>query len=157
LEIKVVPGQDIHTKCRHTFTNKESIKVAKNLKRKSQESVQPPTLRSKHSTFHFQSHCIYCTSRAVDEDGTRHENVYQVSTTDCQEAMLRCCETRGDEWANDVRSRIVFAQDLPAVDAVYHQSCNVNFRTGRNIPFKFSSIVYENKSSQAGRKVDTVR
>jgi len=23
LEIKVVPGQDIHTKCRHTFTNKE--------------------------------------------------------------------------------------------------------------------------------------
>lgn len=70
-------------------------KNAKNLEKKV-TSVQPPTLRSKHPTFYFQSHCIHCTFRAVDEDGTRLENLW-VSTTDCQEAMVRCCETRGDE------------------------------------------------------------
>lgn len=49
----------------------------------------------------------------------------------------------------------MFAQELPAVDAVYHQAGNVNFRTSRNTSSKFSSIVYKNKSSGAERKVDT--
>lgn len=157
LEIQVEPGQKVHVKCRHSFTNKKNIEVAKKLKRKSQANIQPPTLRSKQPAFNFKSHCIYCTSRAVDEDGTRHENVYRVSTTDGQEAMVRCCETRDDEWAKDVHSRIVFARDLPAVDAVYHQLCNVNFRTGRNIPLRFRSSAFNNNQPQAGRNIDRIR
>ena len=28
--------------------------------------------------------------------------------------------------------------DLPAADAVYHQQCSSNFRTGKNVPTRFS-------------------
>ena len=36
-------------------------------------------------------------------------------------------------------NRIEFGRDLPAVDAVYHQVCNVNFRTGKQIPRQMQS------------------
>ena len=38
-----------------------------------------------------------------------------------------------------VRERMSHAIDLPAADAMYHQLCNVNFRTDRNIPVKYSA------------------
>ncbi len=33
-----------------------------------------------------------------------------------------------------IRARILNVHDLPAVDAVYHQTCSVNFRTNRKLP-----------------------
>ena len=38
--------------------------------------------------------------------------------------------------ANQVLGRLKFTIDLPAAEALYHQSCNVNFRTFKNIPTK---------------------
>ena len=54
--------------------------------------------------------------------------------------------------------RLEYAQDLHAADSVYHQTCSVNFRTGKGIPKQFSSD-YEKDAEKAkqGRPVDAVK
>jgi hypothetical protein len=41
---------------------------------------------------------------------------------------------RNDSWSTNVLSGIQFVEDLHATDAVYHQKCSVNFRTGKSLP-----------------------
>jgi len=48
--------------------------------------------------------------------------------------------------------RISYANDLHAEDAVYHNQCSINFRTGRNIPKKF-----EPHDSLSGKKKKTTK
>ena len=49
--------------------------------------------------------------------------------------ILEVCEIRKDEWAVGVKGRIeYFCKDLHAADSLYHQSCDVNFRTNKGIP-----------------------
>ena len=48
------------------------------------------------------------------------------------------CEERADDWAEEVCARILQVHDLPAADAIYHQSCSSNFRTKKQIPSTFS-------------------
>ena len=47
---------------------------------------------------------------------------------------MKICDARQDKWGADVKSRINFIHDLHAADAIYHKSCDVNFRTEKNIP-----------------------
>ena len=55
--------------------------------------------------------------------------------------------------------RLEYAQDLHAADAVYHQACNVNFRTGKQVPQKYGTDGNENgpKRLWQGRPVDTAK
>jgi len=54
-----------------------------------------------------------------------------------------------------VLGRIEHIIDLPAADAVYHQTCNTNFRTGKDIPLKYRSNKRQKTSSKSpGRPVD---
>ena len=54
-------------------------------------------------------------------------------------------------WAEAVRARLLHAHDLPASDAVYHQSCSVNFRTGKQIPQSYSTTETASKKMKTGR------
>lgn len=36
-------------------------------------------------------------------DGFPFEDVFQMSTWNCQDAILRSCVERGDKWADDVQ------------------------------------------------------
>jgi len=55
------------------------------------------------------------------------------------DSALAVCATRTDEWALTVRARLeYFAHDLHAPECVYHRTCDSNFRTGRNIPQKYT-------------------
>ena len=54
-----------------------------------------------------------------------------------QESIESVCLERNDKWANQVLGRLKFTIDFPAAEAIYHQSCSVNFRTFKNIPQKF--------------------
>ncbi|VDH98232.1 Hypothetical predicted protein [Mytilus galloprovincialis] len=103
-------GQRVHLHCQRSYVNPI---VIKGLNRKSTSSAPlatPPKLRSQKQ-FSFQEDCLFCE--------------------------LICIE-RKDEWATEVKGRIEFARDLHAVDALYHSSCNTNFRTGKNVPQLFS-------------------
>ena len=54
---------------------------------------------------------------------------------------------RNDEWG---KGRLEYAQDLPAVEARYHQTCSTNFRSGCSIPAQFqaSSEITKNKKAR---------
>uniref|UniRef100_A0A8W8P2Z2 Uncharacterized protein n=1 Tax=Magallana gigas TaxID=29159 RepID=A0A8W8P2Z2_MAGGI len=58
----------------------------------------------------------------------------RVRTTDFSNTLRNICKERNDEWSEIVLRRLNIApSDLHAADAIYHQTCSVNFRTGRQI------------------------
>lgn len=50
-----------------------------------------------------------------------------------------------------------YAQDLPAVEAVYHQVCNVNFRTGKQIPLQLQEPSPKTPKISKGRPENTTQ
>ncbi len=44
--------------------------------------------------------------------------------------------------------------DLPAADAIYHQTCNVNFRTGKQIPSVYATGTQAYKKKKVGCPMD---
>ena len=76
-------------------------------------------------------------------------------TKDSQDKIQEACKVRNDEWAETVQGRLEFAQDLHAADAVYHQACSVNFRTGKQIPKKHGNDTDSKRAK--GRPMDTVK
>ena len=89
-----------------------------------------------HHIYVFKKHC-FPRGRPVKCDGRkRGYDVILVRTKDFEYKIQQICKVRNDEWAETVRGRLEFAQDLHAADAVYHQACSVNFRTRKQIPKK---------------------
>ena len=64
-------------------------------------------------------------------------DVFPVRSLEFQDTINRVYGERKDDWSSAVLSRLSLALDLPAAEAVYHQACNVNFRTGRQMPRYF--------------------
>ena len=95
--------------------------------------------------------------KATNEAGYPHEDVFRLSPLNCQDAILRACDARADKWGDEVRCRVIFGQDLPARDAIYHKMYSGNFRTGRNIPSNFDPVTIGKKKSRSGRPVDASR
>ena len=63
---------------------------------------------------------------------------YAVRTHSFEYPISEMCKSRNDQWAMTVLGRINSkTSDLHAEDAVYHQICSVNLRTGKEIPQKF--------------------
>jgi len=54
-------------------------------------------------------------------------------------------------------ARISSVHDLPAADAMYHQICSSNFRTGKSIPLVFISDADEQPASKRGRLKDPIQ
>ena len=156
--VSVAIGSIVHRDCRNSFTNPNNLKAYK--KRKAEEEVQPAKyLRSNDSQdFDYATHCLFCKNLVVNENGLRHIEVYRVSTWDFQNKIKFHCKDRCDKWADEVYSRIQFAIDLPAKDALYHNQCSINFRNNRGIPMKFRNPSDKNnEQKQAGRPVDQER
>ena len=63
--------------------------------------------------------------------------------------MREKCITRNDEWGKVVLGQLEYAQDLPAVEARYNQTCSANFRSGRNIPAPYQPS--SDKKNKKGR------
>ena len=61
--------------------------------------------------------------------------------------ILKICSERNDEWSEAVSARLKNVHDFSAVDAVYHQTCNVNFCTNRQLP-----QLYETDELPAAKK-----
>ena len=52
-----------------------------------------------------------------------------------------------------VQGRLINNHDVPATDAVYHQTCSLNFCTQQNIPLQYNSDEYP-KKKKIGRPAD---
>lgn len=136
-------GQRVHKECKQQFCNKNTI--ARDLKRKSKESQSassPAKTRSKQAKpFDFAHDCLFCGLPAKDDLNKLQNDAYPVRTFNFQAKLEIACAARGhDKWAETVQGRMEFAQELHAADAVYHNKCNVNFRTGRDIPKVFQGL-----------------
>ena len=76
----------------------------------------------------------FCGKPAKLNNKKRGADVYPVRTLEFQDTIKQKCTERNDSWSHEVLNRISSVLDLPAADALYHQKCNVNFRTLRQIP-----------------------
>ena len=76
-------------------------------------------------------------------------------TFDCQYILCDIAEKRQDECGKTVLQRIHQVIDLSTADAIYHQMCDVNFRTSRNIPLKYATISNP-KQRHSGRPIDQI-
>ena len=130
LELRVLAGQKIHVDCRRVFCKRVSMN--KNQAEIIQTDQRP--LRSKITAFNFKEHCLFCTRKVSFDGKKRGHDVFPVRTKDFDKSVLQTCRGRNDDWARDVQGRLEYAQDLHAADAVYHNSCSSNFRTGKGIP-----------------------
>jgi len=76
--------------------------------------------------------------------------VFKVTTIDIKDTIMATCYERRDAWSEVVQARIMNAHDLPAADAMYHQTCSVNFCTEKHIPKIFMSDEPAMKKKKAG-------
>ncbi|CAG2191758.1 unnamed protein product [Mytilus edulis] len=83
--------------------------------------------------FNYQDNWLFCGQFADVKEKRKGTDIFPVRTKDFQSNIEKICRERNDEWATHVLTRIVFVHDLHAADAVYHQRCRVNFRTGKSI------------------------
>lgn len=158
--IEVSVGQRVHVLCRKQFVNWKTS-ASKRFKAESDSEKNTPVLRSKSLTFNFQENCFLCGKskeiKCVANNTTI--DVFQVRCDSINDSLKKICETRGDDWSQQVLGRINYINDLHAADAFYHQICSVNFRTGKNMPSLVVKPTVENASRGfcKGRKTDVER
>lgn len=118
------------------------LKVHENCRKKYLREADVPKLALtstssdvQQNEFSFKENCLFCGEQAqCVSRGKSTKNVHHVSAFSFRETISRIITERLDEWATEVSLRIQSETDLVAVNAAYHQQCNVNFRTGRNKP-----------------------
>ena len=81
-------------------------------------------------------------------------DVFKVTTIEMKDTILAICSERRDAWSDTVQARIMHIHDLPPADAMYHQTCIVNFRTGKQIPKVFVTEEPAHKKKRLGRPQD---
>jgi hypothetical protein len=128
--LRVVAGQIVHTDCRRDFCRHKELRRTDHSNAYFSEEYRH--LRSKGG-FDFQKHCFFCGKSAKLQGNKRGFEVYPVRTFDFQNKVREISGKRNDVWANQVLARLEYSQDLPAAEAMYHQTCNVNFRTGKQV------------------------
>lgn len=161
-DIKVIQGQVVHTKCRREHVNPNDI-VSYNRKRAGdllQEEAHCSLRSSTESTFSYKEHCLFCGCADVYDGRKLDYKLIPVRTMDFKDKIIEACDKYENDWVDTVRDRVVYAHDLPAADAVYHQLCSVNFRTGKQIPHLFKTKVVQRASKYprfSGRPKDLIR
>ncbi len=87
---------------------------------------------SQREEFSINQDCLFCGQQV--HNGKSNKNVHHIKTSGFREKVCEIITERNDEWGSVVNLRIQNALDLPAVGAVYHGQCHVNFITYRNLP-----------------------
>ena len=113
-----------------------------NDKRKSSRFPTSPTSE--------RINCLFCNT-FVDFISSPSDGI-QVKTTEFSQTIKEISEKRKDEWGYLVLGRINYKMsDLHAADCIYHRSCCVNFRTGKQMPTKYAPEGGNPKKRKAGR------
>lgn len=152
-DIQCVLGGYVNEACWLDYTSAQHNVITQDKKRAQASTTKPEScvLRSAVPQFDFTKHCLFCEQIAKYDGKKRGYDVFPVHTMDFQATVEKICDDRKDRWAETVAVRIAFVQDQTAADAIYHQACNVNFRTGKQIPLKYSSENTLRKQLKHGR------
>ena len=99
--------------------------------------------------------CFFC-GKTAKVGKKRKYDVLEVKTIGIKETILKICEERSDSWSDVVKARILDVHDLHAADAIYHQTCSVNFRTKKQMSIaQFAAEDF--KKPKLGRPQDDER
>ena len=74
---------------------------------------------------------------------------------DFESKVLEVCRNRQDDWSPKVQARVEFVLDLIVAGAVYHQTCSVNFRMGKQVPKKYTHD--DSITKKPGRPYDSAQ
>lgn len=154
--IVVTAGTKVHPTCRLNYTNKKDIERYKH----GHSSSAPAVKRSARvlaGPYDDRTDCLFCGNKVVKSKASvDYDDYSRVRTFDFGEKILSQCMLRNDDWAFKVRGRVeYFSADLHAAECVYHHSCDVNFRTFRDIPMRFRISPESNKKKKVGRPTNT--
>ena len=116
-----------------------SIKLAQAGRNDLQEAqrTQSIQLRSTEPGFRFKEACLLCGTAVSFSSRKATGETCRATTKSIMHILLEHCSTRREDWADEVRARLLAVHDLPGADAVYHQKCSTNFRTGKRVPLMF--------------------
>lgn len=131
----------VHTACRKAYTRSSTIK-AKVRKRPEEETASGSNVEKKlrgDETFNFKELCLYCVEPCDAEaekkkPKDRRRAICRVSTPEYKKIVLERASKRNDDWGEEIRSRVIGAQNLVAEGAQYHRKCMTNFY--KEIPIK---------------------
>lgn len=153
--IHVLPGHIVHVKCRSDFTHPKNIEIHKRKCSAQPEHVQVKTRRSSTETFRYKDDCLFCGNPDPYQGKKPEFKLIPVRELGFRDKILKACDEYKGEWVDTVKGRVIFVADLPAADAVYHNICNVNFRTGKQIPIVFRKTDQGTSSKACGRPKNT--
>ncbi|WAR13477.1 hypothetical protein MAR_027657 [Mya arenaria] len=153
--LTVQPGQYVHKECRRQYCHPSNDRTPQNTEDNFHRLQR--RCRTEENKFDFIENCFFCGTVAKIASNKRGNDVFPVRTLEFQNNVRDFCKRRTDEWSENVIGRLEYAQDLPAVEARYHQKCSINFRTGRSLPIQYRSIQTQTykKGRPSSRNADT--
>ena len=102
----------------------------------------------------FNGDCFSCGTPVDGGEQRKKVDVFKATTIEMKDTILPIFSERRDAWSDTVQARIMHIHDLPAADAMYHKTCSVNFRTGKQIPKVFVTEEPAHKKRRLGRPQD---
>ena len=157
-DVSVNPGEKVHQDCRRDYCKLQNIKKALAQTADSQKNtvseVKKIILRSAEQNFQFKTHCLFCAAPAKFDRKRKAHDICNVKTIGMKSTILDVWKERQDAWSHSVQARLLHVHDLHGADAIYHQSCSINFRTKKNIPSAFQQNKTSFKRKEIGRPQD---
>ena len=148
-------GDRVHIDCRRNLVRPPYVKVSTSVG-VSDSTFNVTSRRSQMPKFSLKD--IFCGHTAKYDGKKKGFETIPVKTKDFQDSIGSVCRKRNYEWSNVVLGHLEYAQDIHATESVCHQTCSVNFRTGKGIPKQFSSDYEKDaKKAKQGRPVDAVK
>ena len=158
--IECKAGDRVHKKCRINIVRPKYVKKHPSTSVDITQNANVISRRSQTSSYIPKEHCIFCGKGAKYDGKKKGFEVFPVRTDAFQTSIVNVCKERNDHWSDVVLGRLQYAQDLHAADTIYHQTCSVNFRTGKSIPIAYSGNSGNSevkKPNLGGRPVDSVK
>lgn len=144
--LKDQTSMTIHVQCRKNYTRKSTIAAVKRQHEEEQagtSKISPPRTRARTTkpVFCFKQRCLFCGNELNEEFENKKALKYRrqicnVSTLSFKETILNIAQTRSDNVAKAIITRIQFEHDLIAAEGKYHKDCYNSFlrpTTGGNV------------------------
>ena len=148
--LTAVPGQVVHPECRKNYCHPNIQR--QNTEKDAEHNISSPRTRKCGERFDFKTKCLLCGKDAKSNLYKRGEDVWPITTLPFIDNLKETCNKRQDDWGRTVLGRLEYAQDLPAVEAKYHNACLTNFNSGYQVPKRHMSEDGQATSSKRGRQ-----
>lgn len=116
----------IHRACQKAIHN--DLKRKGTRPRTKLAKIPKVVTRSNVTDFDWIENCLYCTEKCIDQSKHPDRSKFRkVCTLPFKDSILKVCTERDDEWAADVKRRVLDCHDLVAAEARYHTTCIERF------------------------------